>query len=146
MKICPKCNSGNDANALQCKDCGCSISKVSANSLEDYIQQKEKKHRRKMLIQNTILLIVGIFYIYFLIRGLQVEFSLEILFAGILLPFLAYMGIYRPRAIFVMNHFLTIDNIDDVELSSLYVFCSKVGGYLCTIIAFAFVVAFYIMG
>jgi len=34
MKICPKCNTGNSDNALQCKDCGTyfGVTKVTEDS------------------------------------------------------------------------------------------------------------------
>jgi len=128
MKICPKCNTGNGEKAIQCKDCGYFLNKVSVDSHKKYIEKiteiEETKHRRKMLIHNITLPIIGVVYIYFLVKSLQDEFSLSIIFAAILLPLLSYVQIHHPRALFVMKHIFTIDNIDDVELSDWYIFGS----------------------
>jgi amino acid permease len=145
MKICPKCNTGNDDNSIYCKDCGFSIFKIICDQ-QDYIEElekrKEEKHKRKMLIHNILLSFLGIVYIYIYIKILQSEFTFSSIFIGILLPLMSYLQIHHPRLLFIIGHFLTIDNIDEVELSDWYIFSTKLGGYLCLAAAFVIAIAF----
>jgi ribosomal protein L40E len=146
LKICPKCNTGNNDNDIQCKDCGYSLSDTiiekHRNYLEEITERDEKRHRLKMRIHNIVLLIIGGFYIYFYIKALSKVGFIELTFIAVLFPILSYMGIHHPRTMFVISHIFTIENIDNVELSDWYLISSKIGGYICAIVGFVFMAIF----
>jgi hypothetical protein len=146
LKICPKCNTANNDNTFQCRDCGYSLSEINIekhrNYVEEIAERDEKKHRLKMRIHNIILPIIGVFYIYFYIKALSKVGFIELTFMAVLFPILSYMGIHHPRAMFVLKHLFTINNIDDVELSDWYIISSKIGGCICAIVGFIFMVIF----
>jgi hypothetical protein len=143
LKICPECSTGNNDNALQCKDCGYSLSETNIekhrNYVEEIAERDEKKHRFMMRIHNIVLPIIGVLYIYFYIRALSKVGFIELTFMAVLLPVLSYVSIHHPRLLFVFRHFFAINNIEEVELSDIYIFCSKIGGLIIAIFGFIFI-------
>lgn len=141
MKICPKCNTGNDNHAIQCKDCGASISQTGItqqNFVEERSAGEEKRHRRKMLVHNIVLPVLGIAYVSLYIKALSKANPFQVTLIAVVLPLIAYLNIHHPRVLFVIRNIFTIDNIDDVELSDWYVIGTKISGYICIAAALVF--------
>ena len=112
----------------------------SQNYLKERTVRDETKHKTKMLVHNILLPIISCLYIYLYIKAVSNNEPLEVTFIAVLLPLLAYMGIHHPRGMFILGHLFTIDNIEDVELSDWYIISSKIGGCLCALCAFVFLI------
>lgn len=138
MKICQKCSTGNENNALHCKDCGHSLSKAIIEEDRDYVKEmmerQDKRHRHQMRIHGIALGILGLIDIFFYIMALmkgQIFIPTVML---LLFPLLSYLHLYQPRLLFSLRHFATIDNLEDVELSNWYVLNCKIGGYVFAVL------------
>lgn len=142
MKICPKCNTGNSDNAFQCRDCGFSLSREIVNS-RDYVGEisarEEKQHKFRMLLHIILLPVLGALYVFLYVKALSRGEILETTFVAVLLPLIAYVNIHHPKEVFMLTHILTINNVDDVELSDWYMAGTKISGYLCLVMGFVFI-------
>ena len=146
MKTCPKCHTDHADNAVHCVICGASLEKVDKNTdageyVEEYLNSEEQKEKRKRRISYLALGIFTVLYIalsvvYFVQQGMKEIFA--VFFTYILCAIVFVLSAIYPKAMFILEHFTMIENIDDVELSTWYYISSKIAGYMMLVLGIVF--------
>ena len=134
MKICPKCNTANADTAVMCKECGAHISAEAetVRSAIEKIEEQERKKAEKIRLMHKIFVPIGaaLYLAAYIFSVVNIGFYFSLLIIAIIGIFFAWLGIHKPEAMFKLNHFTTIDNLDSVELSDFYLYSSKLGGII----------------
>ena len=135
MKICPECSFENPDTESVCQKCYASLSDIySSDSSEKTEEFFAKIERKEKILKFIHIALIPLYYAICL--PLSVMCYLKIKTAGVLfliflfLPLLYYFSIFKPEAIFYLQHMFEIDNIDEVEISDWYYISSRFGGYL----------------
>lgn len=135
MKICSQCGFENSNSEAVCQKCYASLSEVEASDSSEKTKEFFAKIERKEKILKFIhIALIPLYYAVCL--PLSVMCYLKIKTAGVLflvflfLPLLYWFSIFKPEAMFYLQHMFEIDNIDDVEISDWYYTSSRIGGYL----------------
>lgn len=98
---------------------------------------------RRIIIAGTAVIFVVLYVMALIKQGGEIFLVLTLLM--LLLPGLGYLSLFWPRTLFRLQHWTTISNIDDVELSSWYLATSRIGGILLLVIAAAIPLAMAIL-
>ncbi len=139
MKYCHRCGTGNPENQMFCQGCGRPMQKnareVSLKMAREESTRQEKKETRRQKIGHCLL--AGMYALHILLMlcacifgNVQLVGVLPALGVTLIFPGLGYAGLYHPEWIFKLEHLFTIQNLDEVEVSDFYRFCSAVGGVL----------------
>ena len=135
MKICQQCKFENPDSEAVCQKCYASLSGVESSDSSEITEEFFAKIERKDKI--TKFIHTALIPLYYLIcLPLSVRFYLKIKTAGVLfliflfLPLLYWFSIFKPEAMFYLQHMFEIDNIDEVEISDWYYTSSRIGGYI----------------
>ncbi len=140
MKVCPKCYAKNEDTMIQCVNCGEYITRTNMDEKNDSIKEMEneaeKKRKKRMLAKNIILFLIGAAYLFLYVKAILNGEVIKVTFYAALFAFLAYLGIRHPKVVFNMENFFAVKNIEEVELSDLYIYVIKVSGYICAMIGF----------
>jgi hypothetical protein len=132
MKICPKCQMGNKDDAMYCKDCGISLSRISIKNIEEQLKkEKARVERKEQRTKQLLCMLVAAFGVLDLvILGFSIfhgTMTFIMLIHLLTLP-AGYAAILHPDALFHLNHSKDIENIHDVEPSEWYYYKCKAAG------------------
>ena len=154
MKICPKCGASCKDDVFICRECYTSLNNVepidaeeAKEKTEKFFEKEAKKDKIKHILSIALLPIFSAIYIplatvcVYRIREFAIFLVLLIFYIAVSITY--YLGFFKPDLLFMLSHMLTIDNIDDVELSSWYYFTEKLGAVLALIIALFMVIYLY---
>ena len=151
MKICPKCGASCKDDVFICNECYTSLNNIEPTNAEEvtenFFKKEAKKDKIKHILSIALLPIFSAIYIPFAavcvyrIREFAIFLVLLILYIAVSITY--YLSFFKPEVLFILSHMLTIDNIDDVELSSWYYFTEKLGAVLALVIALFMVIYLY---
>ncbi len=151
MKICPKCGASCKDDSFICSECYTSLNNVvpinAEEATEKFFEKEAKKDKIKHILSIALLPIFSAIYIPFAalcvyrIREFAIFLVLLILYIAVSITY--YLGFFKPEMLFMLSHMFTIDNIDDVELSSWYYFTEKLGAILALVLALFMVIYLY---
>ena len=132
MKICPKCQAGNNDDAIYCKDCGTSLSKTAIKKAEELLKaESEKRERKEQRTRRMLCALIVVFSVLdFVILGSSIfrgNITFIMLVHLLTIP-AGYVAIFHPDALFQLNYSKDIENIHDVEPSEWYYFKCKATG------------------
>ena len=134
MKVCPRCNTANMDTAVICKECGAHISaeaETVRSAIEKIEQQERVKAKRIRLLHKIFVPIGAVLYLAaYIFSVINTGFYFAMLIIALLAILFSWLSIHKPEAMFKLNHFTTIDNLDSVELSDFYLYSSKLGGII----------------
>lgn len=136
MKICPYCQTQNPDGAVLCTECMQSIGDVvpvredgAESVVNEFFEKEEKRDKLKAFLWQLPILLYYVIYIPLYILTVKKDSEL---FGVMLLPLLFgglyYLLVFKAEFLFKFNHMFDIDNIDEVHVSDMYVFSSKISG------------------
>jgi hypothetical protein len=138
MKICPKCNTGNNNNSINCKDCGMKLSGkciVDESKIIDEFNLKDERYQnRSRILRRVSLVIISITYLVLYILSIPKGEFFALTFMAVICPTIGYLNIFHPKVLFILGHIFTIENPDDIELTDFYLFTSKISGIIIILV------------
>ena len=144
MKICPKCKAENPDAAVSCGECLSPFTgaepTVRTDSEAFFLREEKRQRRRKTLA----LLPIPAYYVAYI--AFSVKYILdgswfaELLFP-LLFPILYYLMMFKAEWLFKLEHFLDIDNIDNVDISDWYFMGNRIGAVLLLLAGLALIVS-----
>ncbi len=152
MKTCSKCNTDNPNNALHCMVCGAKLGAAAeTQNTEAYVDAMFAREERKIRWERRLHCVaLGCFAVLYAVLCVMLvrQQDAEVLFAAMGIFALCIFGfvlcVFFPKALFFIEHALSVRNIDEVEPSDWYYISSKLAGYAILVIGIVFLVRLFV--
>lgn len=135
MKICNNCGSGNDNSRVICVDCGCSLKSAQENDshlAEEFFLLEERKEKRRLLWQRIVMVLYPVLavplYVVCVVKEPVLWWMLFLLVGFCYLIY--YLSVFQPKTLFILEHFMKIDHVEQVEPSDWWYLSNQIAGYL----------------
>ncbi len=147
MKICPKCNTGNNDTAVICSECMKSLKDVTVENeeiSEKFWEREEKRERCRRVFRIAVIPVYYAVYITFYILTVRLERGPAwVLLIPLFFPLFYWLCVEKAEWVFKLEHMLHIDNIDDARPSDWYLMTTKISGYIFLIMGLVMVIMVY---